>query len=101
MLVSPQDEMTRANPRVARAVFNSICGPKEWYAIGGGHFGLLYHPSELFSEARAVQLGFLRRWADGEMHMPVASSDLTGDDSFSLAANRNHLTPANAAKLLS
>ena len=101
MLVSPQDEMTRANPRTARAVFDSICGPKEWYAIGGGHFGLLYHPSELFSEARAVQLGFLRRWADGEMHMPVASSDLTGDDSFSLAANRNHLTPANAAKLLS
>jgi pimeloyl-ACP methyl ester carboxylesterase len=79
MLVSPQDEMARANPRVARAVFDSIRSPKEWYAIGGGHFGLLYHPSELFSEARAVQLGFLRRWADGQMDTPVGSSDLTGD----------------------
>lgn len=67
MLVSPQDEMVRANPHVARAVFDSIDGPKQWYEIAGGHFGLLYHPSELFSEARAVQLGFLRRWADGEM----------------------------------
>lgn len=67
MLVSPQDEMARANPQVARAVFGSLHGPKQWYAIDGGHFGLLYYPSELFSEARAVQLGFLRRWADGEM----------------------------------
>jgi len=56
--------MPRANPRIARAVFDSICGPKEWYSIAGGHFGLLYHPSELFAESRAIQLGFLRRWAD-------------------------------------
>jgi hypothetical protein len=64
MLVSPQDEMARANPRVAREIFDSLRGQKEWYAMGGGHFGLLYHPSELFSESRAIQLGFLRRWAD-------------------------------------
>lgn len=73
MLVSPQDEMVRANPQVARAVFDSIHGPKQWYAIGGGHFGLLYHPGDLFAEARAVQLGFLRRWADGEMSSSVGS----------------------------
>jgi pimeloyl-ACP methyl ester carboxylesterase len=77
MLVSPQDEMARANPQVARAIFDSLRGSKEWYAIEGGHFGLLYHPSELFSEARAVQLGFLRRWADGEMGMQAGSSGLT------------------------
>lgn len=64
MLVAPQDEMVRANPRVSRAVFDSIRGPKEWYPIGGGHFGLLYTPSELFSEARAAQLSFVRRWID-------------------------------------
>jgi uncharacterized protein len=64
MLVSPEDEMARASPSVSRAVFDSIRSPKEWYPIGGGHFGLLYHPSELFSEARAVQISFLRRWAE-------------------------------------
>jgi pimeloyl-ACP methyl ester carboxylesterase len=64
MLVSPKDEMARANPRIVRKIFDSLCGPKEWYAIGGGHFGVLYHPSELFSESRAIQVGFLRRWAD-------------------------------------
>jgi pimeloyl-ACP methyl ester carboxylesterase len=65
MLVSPQDEMIRANPLVARSVFDSLCSQKEWYSIAGGHFGLLYHPSELFIEARAVQVGFLRRWIEG------------------------------------
>ncbi len=91
MLVSPQDEMARANPQVARAVFDSIYGPKQWYAIGGGHFGLLYHPSELFAEARAVQLGFLRRWADGEMAMPVISSDFAGNSVLRQTANRNRI----------
>jgi uncharacterized protein len=67
MLVSPDEEMARANPSVSRTVFDAIRAPKEWYSIGGGHFGLLYHPSELFSEARAVEMSFLRRWADGEM----------------------------------
>jgi pimeloyl-ACP methyl ester carboxylesterase len=85
MLVSPQDEMARANPRVARAVFDSLCGPKEWHEIGGGHFGLLYHPSDLFSEARAVQLGFLRRWADGEM----ARSEVSADSNNTIARTNN------------
>lgn len=61
MLVSPQEEMVRASPSVSRAVFNSISSAKEWYSIDGGHFGLLYHPSALFSEACAVQVSFLRR----------------------------------------
>jgi uncharacterized protein len=82
MLVSPQDEMARANPQVARAVFDSVCGSKQWYAISGGHFGLLYHPSDLFSEARAVQLGFLRRWADGDMARSEVGADFTGNNSL-------------------
>jgi len=83
MLVSPRDEMLRANPQVARVVFDSLGGPKEWYAIGGGHFGLLYHPGDLFAEARAVQLGFLRRWADGDMARSELSSEFTGNDILS------------------
>jgi len=66
MIVSPEEEMVRANPSVSRAVFDSLQGPKEWYSIAGGHFGLLYHPSELFTEARAVQVSFLRRWLTAE-----------------------------------
>jgi hypothetical protein len=61
MIVSPEDEMVRANPKVAKAAFESILGAKEWYSIAGGHFGLLYHPSELFTEAVTAQVAFLRR----------------------------------------
>jgi len=63
MIVSPEDEMARANPAVTRTVFESLKGPKEWHSIAGGHFGLLYHPSALFSEACEAQTQFLtRRW---------------------------------------
>jgi len=78
MLVSPQDEMVRANPRVARQVFDSLRGPKEWYAISGGHFGLLYHPSDLFFEACAVQLSFLRRWIGHDMSAAAEFGDTSG-----------------------
>jgi pimeloyl-ACP methyl ester carboxylesterase len=77
MIVSPEDEMMRANPSVARAVFESLKGPKEWHAIAGGHFGLLYHPSEIFDEAQEVQVSFLRRWLGDdirpETHMTAFS----------------------------
>ena len=73
MIVSPEDEMMRANPSVARTVFDSLKCPKEWHSIAGGHFGLLYHPSELFSEARAVQVSFLCRKLIDELQ-PVTSS---------------------------
>jgi uncharacterized protein len=62
MIVSPEDEMVRANPSVSRTMFESLQGPKEWHSIAGGHFGLLYHPSELFSKALASQISFLSRW---------------------------------------
>ncbi|MGH2445441.1 MAG: hypothetical protein ACRDGD_05310, partial [Candidatus Limnocylindria bacterium] len=60
MMVAPRDEMPHANPRVSRQAFELIPGEKEWYEIEGGHFGLLYHPSDLFDEASSVQADFLR-----------------------------------------
>jgi pimeloyl-ACP methyl ester carboxylesterase len=62
MIVSPEDEMVRANPSISRSVFDSLQGRKQWHSIAGGHFGLLYHPSELFSQARAAQISFLSSW---------------------------------------
>jgi pimeloyl-ACP methyl ester carboxylesterase len=62
MIVSPEDEMARANPYVARTVFESLKRPKEWHSIAGGHFGLLYYPSDAFREARDAQISFLSRW---------------------------------------
>jgi hypothetical protein len=60
MMVAPGDEMPHANPEVSRLAFDLLPGQKEWYEIDGGHFGLLYHPSELFEEASSVQADFLR-----------------------------------------
>ena len=60
MMVAPGDEMPHANPEVSRQAFDLITGEKEWYDIEGGHFGLLYHPSDLFDEASSAQADFLR-----------------------------------------
>ena len=59
MIVAPEDEMVQANPAVSRQAFDLLSGPKEWYEIAGGHFGLLWHPGELFDEASHVQREFL------------------------------------------
>jgi hypothetical protein len=32
--------------------------PKQWYDIRDGHFGLLYHPGDVFDEASRVQADF-------------------------------------------
>lgn len=61
MMVAPQDEMVHANPVVSRATFELLASEKEWYEIQGGHFGLLYYPSDLFDEATSVQSEFLTR----------------------------------------
>lgn len=61
MMVAPGDEMPHANPEVSRQAFDLMPGEKEWYDIEGGHFGLLYHPSDLFDEASSVQADFLAR----------------------------------------
>ncbi len=62
MMVAPEDEMVHANYGVARRAFELLQGPKQWYDIAGGHFGLLYFPSELFDEASGVQADFLKKW---------------------------------------
>lgn len=58
-LVSPQDEMPGSLPAVARDAYDRIEGPKEWIDIDGGHFGLLYYPSEEFELASSAQARFL------------------------------------------
>jgi alpha-beta hydrolase superfamily lysophospholipase len=62
LMVAPEDEMVHANYSVARQAYELIPGPKQWYDIAGGHFGLLYYPSELFDEASRVQTEFLKKW---------------------------------------
>jgi pimeloyl-ACP methyl ester carboxylesterase len=61
MLVAPEDEMPGANPAVSRGVFDAIPEPKELVEMDGGHFGLLYHPGELFDEASRLECDFLDR----------------------------------------
>lgn len=62
MVAAPEDEMVHANYSVARQAYELIPGSKQWYDIAGGHFGLLYYPSELFDEASQVQIEFLKKW---------------------------------------
>lgn len=60
-VLSPTDEMPAANPVVARKAYERAGGQKEVLEVGGGHFGLLYWPSELFDVAASAQRGFLER----------------------------------------
>jgi pimeloyl-ACP methyl ester carboxylesterase len=62
LMVAPEDEMVHANYSVARQTYELLSGPKEWYDIGGGHFGLLYYPGELYDEASRAQTQFLQKW---------------------------------------
>jgi hypothetical protein len=58
-VVSPEDEMPGALPSVASEAYDKLAGPKEWIEIDGGHFGLLYFPSEEFERASCAQASFL------------------------------------------
>ncbi|HSG17696.1 MAG TPA: hypothetical protein VLE70_15415, partial [Anaerolineae bacterium] len=62
LMVAPDHEMVHANYTVAREAFELIPGPKQWYDIAGGHFGLLYYPSEKFDKTSRVQTEFLKKW---------------------------------------
>lgn len=62
MMVAPEDEMVHANYSVAKLAYNLMPEPKQWYDIQGGHFGLLYCPSDLFDEATRVQIEFFKKW---------------------------------------
>jgi hypothetical protein len=61
MMVAPDDEMVHANPAVSRRAFDLLPGEKDWYDLDGGHFGLLYHPGDLFDEASTVQAAYLTK----------------------------------------
>ena len=58
-LVSAEDEMPGALPAVSREAYEKVAGPKGWIEIEGGHFGLLYFPSEEFERASSAQARFL------------------------------------------
>lgn len=62
MIVATNDEMNGANPAVTKHVYNDIDQPKEWVDIDGGHFGLLYYPSEMFEKSSKAQIDFLNRY---------------------------------------
>ena len=62
MIVSSQDEMAGSSPKLARMAFEAVPGPKEWMEIEGGHFGLLYYPSDLFDRASTAQCTFLKAY---------------------------------------
>lgn len=59
MMVAHADEMAHANPKVSRQAFELLLGEKHWYDLDGGHFGLLYYPSDLFEQASKVQADYL------------------------------------------
>ena len=61
MLVAYEDEIAGANSDVARLVFELAPGPKELIEMDGGHFGLVYYPSELFEQAVTAQKDFLAK----------------------------------------
>lgn len=62
LLLFVELQLVHANYSVARQAYDLITGPKQWYDIAGGHFGLLYYPGELFDEASRVQTEFLKKW---------------------------------------
>lgn len=61
MMVAPTDEMVHANPEVSREAFDLLSGEKDWYELEGGHFGLLYHPSDLFDQTSRRQADYLAK----------------------------------------
>lgn len=60
-VVSPEDEMPRSVPAVARDAYERLSGAKDWVEIPGGHFGLLYYPSEAFDRSSSAQSRFLAK----------------------------------------
>jgi uncharacterized protein len=68
MMVGRNDEMAHCNPEVTRATYELMRCPKQWVDIDGGHFGLLYYPSEIFAKASAQQSAFLVGALSGEAY---------------------------------
>jgi hypothetical protein len=64
MVVARHDEVSGASTNIAHEVFSRISQPKELVEIDGGHFGLLYHPSEDFEKSSDAQIKFLNKYFD-------------------------------------
>lgn len=62
MIVATNDEMEYSNDKVTLEVYKRITKPKEWVDIDGGHFGLLYYPSEVFNKSSKAQIDFLNKY---------------------------------------
>jgi len=60
-VIANDDEMPGAETPVALHAFESAPEPKELLLVDGGHFGLLYYPSDLFDQASTAQAEFLVR----------------------------------------
>jgi len=61
MMIGRDDEMVHCNLEAQKAVFERIPGEKELVRIPGGHFGLLWHPSDEFEAAASAQIAFLKK----------------------------------------
>ncbi len=59
LMAGRDDEMIHCNPEVTSAVYGLMTCCKQWADIDGGHFGLLYYPSDIFEQASATQCAFL------------------------------------------
>jgi hypothetical protein len=57
----PEDEMPGSVPAVAREAYNKITGPKEWFEMAGGFFGLFYFPSPEFATTSSAKAHFLSK----------------------------------------
>ena len=61
MLLGRDDEMVHCNSDVQKTVFDSILTEKEFYEVEGGHCGCLYAGTDLFDEAVAAEIAFIKR----------------------------------------
>jgi dienelactone hydrolase len=59
IMAGRNDEMVQCNPNVMQATYDLMRCPKQRVDIDGGHFGLLYYPSEIFTQASTQQCQFL------------------------------------------
>jgi uncharacterized protein len=65
IMVGRNDEMVQCNRDVIKAVYDLMPCRKQWIDIDGGHFGLLYYPSDIFTEASSRQSEFLAGTLNG------------------------------------
>ena len=60
-IIADDDEMPGAETEIAMRCFDLVGGEKEKLTVSGGHFGLLYDTSPIFSEVSRAQADFFTR----------------------------------------